>query len=493
MAYSELIKNFSRIRAYLRAFYVHGFRHRDEYTAKSARSYDNERRRIESWLGDYMSFGQDESGRRVFLSVDSRAIQENPLYRAFRTRSFTDRDIMLHFHLLDILDGPESREGLSITGLMDELSERLSDFEDDSMPDESTVRKKLREYASLGLVELRKKGRETIYRRSEDRTDLASWDAAAAFFQEAAPLGVIGSFLRDRMPERFQKFRFKHHYILNALDSEILYDLFAAIRESRMVTLTVHKRQQITVLPLRIYIGTQTGRQYLLACSMAGRHGGTRRPGQSTGPAPGASAASPTGQSAGPAPGAPAASSSGPAADPPPHIRFTFYRADLIDNVKTGEKTDPPEDLSKELDAFTSHVWGVAGSNAAPLQHIEMTVLAGPEEDFIVQRLEREKRCGTVEKLDGSRWRFSADVYDALEMLPWLRTFTGRIADLQCTDRRVIDRFRADFDALAGMYGMNSTGAIGNSTDATGPHTSEPDPGGADTVTTDGDMTDALS
>ena len=490
MAYSELIKNFSRIRAYLRSFYVHGFRHRDEYTAKSARSYDNERRRIESWLGDYMSFGQDESGRRVFLSVDSRAIQENPLYRAFRTRSFTDRDIMLHFHLLDILDGPESREGLSITGLMDELSERLSDFEDDSMPDESTVRKKLREYASLGLVELRKKGRETIYRRSEDRTDLASWDAAAAFFQEAAPLGVIGSFLRDRMPERFQKFRFKHHYILNALDSEILYDLFAAIRESRMVTLTVHKRQQITVLPLRIYIGTQTGRQYLLACSMAGRHGGTRRPGQSTGPAPGASAASPTGQSAGsapgapaasptgqsagPAPGAPAASSSGSAADPPPHIRFTFYRADLIDNVKTGEKTDPPEDLSKELDAFTSHVWGVAGSNAAPLQHIEM-------------------RCGTVEKLDGSRWRFSADVYDALEMLPWLRTFTGRIADLQCTDRRVIDRFRADFDALAGMYGMNSTGAIGNSTDATGPHTSEPDPGGADTVTTDGDMTDALS
>ena len=136
-----------------------------------------------------------------------------------------------------------------------------------------------------------------------------------------------------------------------------------------------------------------------------------------------------------------------------------------------------------------------------------MTVLAGPGEDFIVQRLEREKRCGTVEKLDGSRWRFSADVYDALEMLPWLRTFTGRIADLQCTDRRVIDRFRADFDALAGMYGMNNTGAIGNSTGATrnstdaignstgaiGPHTSEPDPGGADTVTTDGDMTDALS
>ena len=103
MAYSELIKNYNRIRTYLRSFYVYGFRHRDEFTQKSARSYDNERRRVESWLGEYMSFGQDEEGRRVFLSVDSRAIPANPLYRAFRTKSFTDRDITLHFHILDIL------------------------------------------------------------------------------------------------------------------------------------------------------------------------------------------------------------------------------------------------------------------------------------------------------------------------------------------------------------------------------------------------------
>ena len=42
MAYSELIKNFSRIRVYLRSFYVYGFRHRNEFTQKSARSYDND-------------------------------------------------------------------------------------------------------------------------------------------------------------------------------------------------------------------------------------------------------------------------------------------------------------------------------------------------------------------------------------------------------------------------------------------------------------------
>ena len=50
MAYSELIKSFNSIRVYLRSFFVYGFQHRNEFDQKSARSYDNERRRVESWL-----------------------------------------------------------------------------------------------------------------------------------------------------------------------------------------------------------------------------------------------------------------------------------------------------------------------------------------------------------------------------------------------------------------------------------------------------------
>ena len=38
MAYSELIKRFDRIRDYMRQFYVYGFKSRNEYTGKSARS-----------------------------------------------------------------------------------------------------------------------------------------------------------------------------------------------------------------------------------------------------------------------------------------------------------------------------------------------------------------------------------------------------------------------------------------------------------------------
>ena len=49
-SYSELVKNFEKIRSYMREFYVYGFKHRSEYDKKSTRSYDDERRRTESWL-----------------------------------------------------------------------------------------------------------------------------------------------------------------------------------------------------------------------------------------------------------------------------------------------------------------------------------------------------------------------------------------------------------------------------------------------------------
>ena len=142
MAYSELIKNFNGIRSYLRSFYVFGFMHRDEFTQKSSRSYDNERRRIESWFGSYISFGTDRSGRRVFMTVDSRAVTENPLFQAFRTSSFTMWDIFLHFHLLDILSEDRS---LSFSQILDCLAERIAYFVNGTEPDESTVRKKLKE------------------------------------------------------------------------------------------------------------------------------------------------------------------------------------------------------------------------------------------------------------------------------------------------------------------------------------------------------------
>ena len=259
MAYSELIKSFEKIRGYMREFYVYGFKSREQYDRKSARSYDNERRRIESWLGDYVEFRQDSGGKTVFLTVDNRSVPHNPLYKAFKAKSFTPNDITLHFYILDML-----ADGSILT--VKQIADRLTDtyysaFESCDMPDESTVRKKLKEYEHLGLLECVKQGRESAYRRSADTVDLEAWRDVADFFSETNPLGVVGSYLLDQTEEVSDRFSYKHHYLLNVLDSEVIYDLLQAIHEHRSAEITTfvarRKEERLnTVLPLLTLMAT---------------------------------------------------------------------------------------------------------------------------------------------------------------------------------------------------------------------------------------------
>ena len=408
MAYRELIKNFARIRSYMREFYVYGFKSREEYTEKSVRSYDNERRRVESWLGEHMSFHQDAGGKTVFLSVDSRHIPHNPLYKAFKAKSFTGKDITLHFYILDILaDGC----ALSAGDITDRIcTAYLSQFPDAFALDESTVRKKLKEYESLGLLRAEKSGREVLYRRTDSvHPVLDSWKDALAFFSEEDPLGVIGSFLTDALGEPFDGFRFKHHYILHALDSDILCELLLAIDERRAVELTLQslrgkKEYQRTVCPLKIYRSTQSGRQYLLGYHYRGR-------------------------------------------------RMVFFRLDSIRQIRQREPEKQFDTYLALQKRFDRHLWGVSTGIERRLDHLEMTIRYSPGEEFIPRRLRREKRHGRVEMLDEQTCRFTADVYDTSEMLPWLRTFTGRILELKCSNPAVTDQFQQDLKRMAELYG----------------------------------------
>ena len=408
MAYSELIKNFSRIRDYMREFYLYGFKSRGEYTQKSARSYDNERRRIESILDGYMRFRQTPEGRNVFLSIDSRKVPHNPLYKAWKAGSFTDGDITLHFLLFDILYAPEV--ALTLQEITEAVDRKLAVFEEPRVFDESTVRKKLKEYAAEGLLIMEKKGKSVLYRRSE-AAQLPGRDVLD-FFSETAPCGVIGSFLLDKMEAHPGHFAFKHHYITSSMDSEILCALFLGIREKREVTLeTIHRSDGQThvlkAVPLQIMVSVQSGRQYLMA-----------------------------------------------AADHRQRIRS--FRLDNILSVSPGEVCGEYDTLRGNLERMRQHIWGVSthSFSGARMEHVDFTVRFGPDEEHIFRRLEREKRCGTVERLSEDTARFSADVYDASEMIPWIRTFICRLTELHFSDPQLQEHFLHDLQEMAEMYGV---------------------------------------
>lgn len=201
------------------------------------------------------------------------------------------------------------------------------------------------------------------------------------YFSEVLPCGVIGSYLLDKIEQSESHFSFKHHYITGAMDSEILYFIFLAIREKRSITLeTINRyKDRITekyVIPVKVMISVQSGRQYLMAYT-------------------------------------------------PRFKRITPFRTDNIISIKLDDKSPRFDELQHTFTNMLPHIWGVStqGNTGARIEHVEFTVCYADEEKHIRNRLEREKRCGTVEHLDNNTSRFSADVFDASEVIPWIRTF----------------------------------------------------------------------
>lgn len=405
MAYSELIKNFEKIRAYMREFYIYGFKSRNEYDRKSARSYDDERRRVESWLGDYMRFSKTAEGKNVFLSVDSRTAKKDPFYKAWKAKSFTDGDITLHFAIFDILCTSDIK--LTLTELIDKIDALLSDS---FTYDESTLRKKLREYTAEGIIITEKQGRKVLYSRAPDM-DISGLCDVTDFFSETAPCGVIGSFISDKLPPHDEIFTFKHHYITQAIDSDIAAILFDAMQKKSYVTVQnlgrhLDKPVSVRLVPLRIYISTQNGRQHLIAYNES-------------------------------------------------LDRLYSYRLDYISDVKTGEPCERFDELRQKLDEAESCMWGVNGRlDKKHTDHVEFEIKAADDEQYIVHRLEREKRCGKVEKIGDNLYRYSADVFDTTEMIPWIRTFICRITRLSFSDRTAENNFKADIEKMYEMYGI---------------------------------------
>ncbi len=412
-SYSELIKNFERIRAYIREFYVYGIKSREDYRSKSARTYDDERRRMESWLGEHMSFVRTPEGKNVFISIDSRVSDHNPLYKAWKAKSFTDGDITLHFIIFDILHSPEVE--YSIAELMEIMDEKyLSMFDEPMMFDESTIRKKLKEYSEIGIITSRKQGKRLVYRRTESGVQIP--DAHILdFYSEVAPCGVVGSFLLDKIEHDNHPFDFKHHYITGTLDSGVLAMLFEAMRRKSIITVSNMSRRRdeprkLRLIPLRVFISVQNGRQHLIAYQ-------------------------------------------------PEFNSIKSFRVDYLSGVKIEEASPRFDELRATLDKMQPKMWGVNTKRARygedGTEQVEFTVKIEPGEEHIVRRLIRERRVGRVEKIDDVTYRFSAEVYDTMEMIPWIRTFICRIVKLNFSNRTAENHFKDDLRAMYSLYGLS--------------------------------------
>ena len=99
------------------------------------------------------------------------------------------------------------------------------------------------------------------------------------------------------------------------------------------------------IVPLRVFISVQSGRQHLLAYL-------------------------------------------------PEYNSFHAYRVDYLSNVKLEDPTPRFDELRAELDRMQSKMWGVSVKRNKwgndHLEHVEFTIKIEDNEEYIVRRLERE-------------------------------------------------------------------------------------------------------
>lgn len=405
--FKELVKSFSKTREYVRDFFVYGFKTREDFTQKSTRTYDNERRRLESWLPDFVRQDYTSKGKNISLAIDSNLLDTNPLYRVYKTKSFTDNDIMLHFHILDFLSQGGSYTAEMLTnGLMDKYG---------IFTDTQAVRRKCNEYESLGLLTKEKQGKALYYKLFPDMGHFLSTSpallASLTFFQLVSPLGIVGSTLMDYFSIKNHFFRVKHSFFVHTLEDEMLLLLLQAMKKKQSVALEIqssknHTDSTMKLVPLKIFTSTRTGRRFLCGHAKSGK-------------------------------------------------RFTCVRMDTIKKVTCLSIEEEYTELSHNLNRNLPSCWGVSFQNAHHT-HLEwvrfILEVNEPYEHYIVSRLEREGKGGIITQLEANTYEYEKYVFDANEMLPWIRTFIGRIVEFHCSSPTVELRFYRDLQTMYHMY-----------------------------------------
>ena len=226
----------------------------------------------------------------------------------------------------------------------------------------------------------------------------------------------MGSFIEDKFAACSSVFSYKHHYLLHALESDVLLDLLAAMERRQCVRIESCSSRgnniSFRVLPLKIYVSTQSGRRYVM-CWFFKAH------------------------------------------------RIIFCRLDNLERVLEAKPVHDYDKFCAMAEQMEQHLWGVSMNRGLPLLmpwSMWSLSCASAVTSRIFCNVWSGKAMRTSGKTDAEHYRFIADVHDAGEMLPWLRTFIGRIESFSCSNKAVEEKFWQDLAEVYAMYGVKKAG-----------------------------------
>ena len=384
-----LIRDYENIRPVLRDIYIFGCFSRDDFIRKgmSGRKYDNEQRRISSYLPDkFVRKRRVDKKVILYCSYDMGESARNYLAETYRNKSFTALDIMSFFFIQQLLNETEEMTAV-------ELLDKLPALNHSVIFTKDNLRVKLDELVESRYITSRKDGRNVYYGLASDiwsdftNEELEDICIFLEFLKNVSPLEMPYYFLEQKLHLYLEcergihirpksTFAFKHSHLFNCLDNDILLGILKGCEKKTRMQIKLTTQKSTIILPIYIIHDSTYGRQYLYCYDYL-------------------------------------------------FEKQRLIRIDKVESVEMIEQTEPEDSLLCD-DCFLEECWCTSGVDENLKEVVIAFFFDEEREDYILRRIQREGHSGTIEKINDGVYEYRIKLRDPNEMIPWIRSFGER-------------------------------------------------------------------
>lgn len=426
--FNDFIKHYNIIRAILRDVFLYGCFSREDLGDKrnlSSRKISYEIRRIQQYVEEAF-VKTDRYGRNKLLALtyDSIRNTENFLVKTYMTKSFTPTDLILYFNLLMFLNYKDKE--CCFRDIEEHLiGEGLISYDNISS---KTVERKLNEMCkSLGVLKCKTVKRTKYYSVADDifegldNTELRELIIAVSLFKNISFPVTVGYYCEQSLKDyaKYERgldidlkdnFQYKNLHFHPIIEEQVLCQILKAIHERKYIKLnhskTLSKRKYYDdelLRPYKIRYDINCGRFYLVSYDNKNR--------------------------------------------------CIVSRLDRIDRIEVTKSTYKEEKLKKLHNRNMRYSWSSVslGTGNRPEKIILEINIEEPKESYIIEKIKGETPNGTIERIGEGCYHLSLLVNDSMEMVPWIRSYSGYIKVIQ--GRGLMNKVNEDWKEMLDNYG----------------------------------------
>lgn len=132
---------------------------------------------------------------------------------------------------------------------------------------------------------------------------------------------------------------------------------------------------------------------------------------------------------------------------------YSKIRIDYIKSVSIGETFSDFDEIYRNCDEGYEKSFSLEYQQHDLKKVCMVLNIDEQHESYVLDRLKREGKHGIISKIKDNTFQYTIEVPDTLEMVPWMRTFIGRIISIEGTETGVISQFKRDIKTMMGEYG----------------------------------------